>query len=120
MKHNFDFDLKVDKKDILTMVLLSLIFFSIAVTNLGATSVPSNSLTVNSTEPQAAVIDLGNSTYVNKICFYMKDCQNTCTIKIYTDQPGNWIENGKIIAGYPFAYMNWNETNITKQQDTSS
>ncbi len=112
MKHNFDFDLKVDKKDIITMVLLSLIFFSIVVTNLGATSVPSNSLTVNSTEPQAAVIDLGNSTYVDKLYFYMKDCQNTCTIKIYTGQPGNWTENGKIIAGYPFAYMNWNSTNI--------
>ena len=50
MKLNFD--LHVDKKDIITMVLLSVIFFSIAVTNLGATTVPSNSLAVETTEPQ--------------------------------------------------------------------
>ncbi len=112
MKLNFDFDLHIDKKDILTMVLLSLIFFSIAVTNLGATQVPSNSLTVENTEPQAAVIDLGNPIYVNKLYFYMKDCQTTSTIKVYTGQPGDWSEIGKIVAGYPFAYMNWNSTSI--------
>lgn len=107
-----DFDLHVDKKDIITMVLLSVVFFSIAVTNLGATAVPSNSLTVNTSEPQAAIVDLGSPVYVNKLCFYMKDCQGTSTITIYTGQPDNWTETGKIVAGYPFAYMNWNNTNI--------
>jgi len=110
MKLNFD--LHIDKKDIITMVLLSIIFFSIAVTNLGATTVPSNSLTVETTEPQAAIIDLGSPTYVNKIFFYMKDCQTTSTIKIYTGEPGDWSESGKISAGYPFAYMNWNNSNV--------
>ncbi len=112
MKH-FDFDLHVTKKDILTMVLLSVIFFAIAVTNLGATQVPSNALTVNSSTPQAAVVDLGNTTYINKLYFYMKDCQTTSTIKVFTGQPGAWNEAGTISAGYPFAYMNWNETSIS-------
>jgi len=107
-----DFDLHVDKKDIITMVLLSVVFFSLAVTNLGATAVPSNNLTVNTSETQAAIIDLGSPVYVNKIGFYMKDCQGTSTINVYTGQPGNWTEAGKIVAGYPFAYMNWNNTNI--------
>ncbi|MGD6934982.1 MAG: phospholipid carrier-dependent glycosyltransferase [Candidatus Bathyarchaeia archaeon] len=112
MKH-FDFDLHVTKKDILTMVLLSVIFFAIAVTNLGATQVPSNALTVNTSTPQAAVVDLGNTTYINKLYFYMKDCQTTSTIKVFTGQPGDWNEAGTISAGYPFAYMNWNETSIS-------
>ncbi|XHH07856.1 MAG: phospholipid carrier-dependent glycosyltransferase [Candidatus Bathyarchaeia archaeon] len=110
MKLNLD--LHVDKKDILTMVLLSVIFLAIAVTNLGALSVPQNSLTVNTNEAQAAVIDLGNPVSVNKLYFYMKDCQGTSTITISTGQPGNWSESGKIVAGYPFAYMNWNSTSI--------
>jgi dolichyl-phosphate-mannose--protein O-mannosyl transferase len=112
MKHKFDFDLHIDKKDIITMVLLSVIFFSIAVTNLGATAVPSNSLTVETTEPQATIIDLGNPSYVDKIYFYMKDCQTTSTINIYTGEPGNWSKSGSIIAGYPYAYMNWNSSNV--------
>jgi dolichyl-phosphate-mannose--protein O-mannosyl transferase len=112
MKHNFDFDLHVTKKDVITIVLLCVVFFSVAVTNLGATAVPSNSLTVNTSEAQAAIIDLGNPVYVNKLYFYMKDCQSTSTIKVSTGQPGSWTEAGKIIAGYPFAYMNWNNTNI--------
>jgi dolichyl-phosphate-mannose--protein O-mannosyl transferase len=112
MKHNFDFDLHVTKKDVITIVLLCVVFFSVAVTNLGATAVPSNSLTVNTSEPQAAIIDLGNPVYVNKLYFYMKDCPSTSTIKVYTGQPGSWTEAGTIIAGYPFAYMNWNNTNI--------
>lgn len=112
MKLNFDFDLHVNKKDLLTMVLLAIIFFALAVNNLGATQVPDNSLTVNTTTPQAAIVDLGNPVYVNKLYFYMKDCQSTSTIKIYTGEPGSWVEAGKIIAGYPYAYMNWNSTSI--------
>ncbi|MCL1978191.1 MAG: phospholipid carrier-dependent glycosyltransferase [Candidatus Bathyarchaeota archaeon] len=112
MKYNFDFDLNIDKKDIITMVLLSLIFFSIAVTNLGATQVPSNSLTVNTDTPQAAIIDLKDSMDVSNIYFYIKDCQGTNLIKIYTGQPDNWFERGSINASFPYAYMNWKIINI--------
>jgi dolichyl-phosphate-mannose--protein O-mannosyl transferase len=112
MKHNFDFGLKIDKKDILTIVLLSVIFFSIAITNLGATQVPSNSLIINNDTTQVAIIDLGRSAYVNSVYFYIKDCQTDSTIKIYTGQPGAWFECGKIVASFPFAYMNWNSTRV--------
>ena len=94
------------------MVLLSLIFFSIAVTNLGATQVPSNSLTVNTDTPQAAIIDLKDSMDVSNIYFYIKDCQGTNLIKIYTGQPDNWFERGSINASFPYAYMNWKIINI--------
>ena len=115
MKRNFDFDLSITKKDVIIIVFLSLIFFYIAVTNLGATQIPVNSLTVNTNTPQAAIIDLKNSTYVSKICFYIKDCQNTSTIKIFTGQSAYWFESGKIVADYPFAYMNWNNSDIYQE-----
>ncbi|MCL2172552.1 MAG: phospholipid carrier-dependent glycosyltransferase [Candidatus Bathyarchaeota archaeon] len=112
-KCGFDFGLNLDKKDVLTIVLLSLIFFSVAVTNLGATKVPSNSLSINSdTVLQAAIVDLGYPVYVNNVYFYIKDCHTSSTIKIYTGQPDDWFESGEIIADYPFAYMNWNNTGI--------
>ncbi|MCL2642752.1 MAG: phospholipid carrier-dependent glycosyltransferase [Candidatus Bathyarchaeota archaeon] len=114
MKRNFDFNLNVDKKDVLIMVLLSIIFFSATVINLGATQVPSNSLTIkNTTTPQIAIIDLKEPVYVSQLCFYIKDCQNTSTIKIFTGQPpDNWFESATLVAGYPFAYMNWNNTDL--------
>ena len=74
--------------------------------------VPQNSVAVNNSQPEAAIVDFGTPTYVNKFYFYMKDNNDTSIIKVYTGQPGNWTETGKISAGYPFAYMNWNNTNI--------
>ncbi|MCL2288110.1 MAG: phospholipid carrier-dependent glycosyltransferase [Candidatus Bathyarchaeota archaeon] len=112
MRYNFDFGLNINKKDLITIVLLSLIFFSVAVTNLGATQVPSNSLTINTSQSQAAIIDLGHPIYVNSVCFYIKDCQSNSTIKIYTGQPHSWFESGRIVATYPFAYLNWNNADI--------
>jgi dolichyl-phosphate-mannose--protein O-mannosyl transferase len=112
MKRSFDFALNIDKKDVITIFLLSLTFFSIAVTNLGAKQVPSNSLTINTDTTCAAIIDIEYPRYVSKICFYIKDCPSNSTIKIYTGQPDSWFESGQIIASYPFAYLNWNNTDI--------
>ncbi|MCL2135117.1 MAG: glycosyltransferase family 39 protein [Candidatus Bathyarchaeota archaeon] len=108
----FDFDLSIDKKDVITIVLLSLVFFSVAVTNLGATQVPSNSLIIDTSTTQTALIDLGQITYIDKICFYIKDCQNNSTIKIYTSTHDAWFESGSIAVDYPYAYMNWYSVNI--------
>ena len=112
MRRNF-FDLTIDKKDVVTIVLLSLIFFSVAVTNLGATQVPSSSLIINTVVPQVAIIGFEEPMYVSKIYFYIKDCQNdNSTIKIFTGQPSCWFESGELVASYPFAYMNWNNSDI--------
>jgi Gpi18-like mannosyltransferase len=106
------FSFNINKKDIITMILLSTIFFSIAITSLGATQVPSNGLKIADNEqPQIAILDLGGMTSVSTISFYIKDSQDT-KIKIYTGQPGEWFESGTITVTYPFAYMNWHSLNI--------
>ncbi len=103
-------DLQVDKKDILIMVLLSTIFFSIAVVNLGSINVPTNSWQSSTTANQPVQIDLGTSTYVEEIYFLIKDGSGVC--QVYTGSPQNWVSSGSISAGYPFAYYNWNHTSI--------
>ncbi len=113
MKINFDFDLNINKKDIITIVLLSIVFFAIAVSNLGAMQVPSNSVTItNNSQAEGAIVDFGNPTYINKLYFYMKDSQTTSIINIFTGEPGNWTKASTLSTGYPFAYMNWNKTDI--------
>ena len=47
--------LQINKKDLITIVLLAVVFFSIATWNLGATQIPTNSTTLTA----------GQSFYVN-------------------------------------------------------
>jgi Gpi18-like mannosyltransferase len=114
VKRSFVFSFNITKKDVITMVLLSLIFFSIAITSLGATQVPSSGLKIADEQPQAAILDLGHITSVSAISFYIKDSQDT-KIKIYTNQYDSWFESGTITVTFPYAYMNWHSLNI---QDT--
>ncbi|MDR0798110.1 MAG: hypothetical protein LBE70_05315, partial [Nitrososphaerota archaeon] len=111
-KRSFVFSFNISKKDVLTMIMLSLIFFSVAVTSLGATQVPSNGLKIKEEEQQpVAILDLGHVASASLISFYVKDCQNT-TITVYTGQPDNWFNSGTISVTYPYAYMNWHYLGI--------
>jgi len=105
------FSFNITKKDIITMILLSLIFFSIAITNLGATQVPSNGLEIADEQPQVVILDLGSITSASTISFYIKNSEDT-QIKIYTGQHDDWVESGTITITYPYAYMNWHSLNI--------
>ena len=109
MKLNLD--LQVNKKDILTIVLLSIVFFSIAVVNLGSINVPKNSW--KTTQNQAVQIDLGTSTYVKEVYFLIKDGNGV--IDVYHGSPQNWISSGAISSGYPFAYYNYNHTSVNAE-----
>ncbi|MDR2203266.1 MAG: phospholipid carrier-dependent glycosyltransferase [Nitrososphaerota archaeon] len=115
MKLNFD--LNIDKKAFITMLLLSLIFFSVAITNLGATQIPTNSLKIDSTSTTGATqeitIVLKEPVFVSQIYFYIKDCQTeNSTIKIYTDPSSEWYNFSELVVDYPFAYMSWNSVDI--------
>jgi Gpi18-like mannosyltransferase len=115
VRRSFVFSFNISKKDIITMVLLSLIFFSVAVTNLGATQIPSNGLKIDTEQPQVAILDLGRVTYVSTVCFYMADSQDT-NIAISTGQPGSWdAMSSKMKITYPFAYMNWQKSGIDRE-----
>jgi 4-amino-4-deoxy-L-arabinose transferase-like glycosyltransferase len=114
VKRSFIYSFNITKKDIITMILLSLIFFSFAVTSLGATQVPSTGLKIADDQPQAAILDLGRVTSVSTLSLYIRDSQDT-KIKVYTGQHDSWFESGTITITYPYAFMNWHSINI---QDT--
>jgi Gpi18-like mannosyltransferase len=114
VKRSHVFSFNISKKDIITMILLSLIFFSVAITNLGATQVPSNGLKIDSDQPQIIILDFGHVTYVSKICLYLKDSQNT-QITISTGQLDNWSTVGIEPITYPFAYMNWKNRDLNQE-----
>ncbi len=57
---NLNLDIKLTKKDIITIVLLSIVFFSIAVANLGLTQSPTT--TAQLTDGQSFYLKLSNQT----------------------------------------------------------
>jgi len=108
---NLNLDLKITKKDLITIVLLSVVFFSIAVVNLGLTQSPTT--TTQLTAGQSFYLDLGSSTNVKSMIFLLK--QGAINITISTGSPGNW-QNNSINNLWPSAtsedYYKWNEVNI--------
>ena len=73
-----DFDMHITKKDIVTMVLLAVIFFSIAVVNLGSTQTPTS--TASLTSGQSFYIDLGSQTNVKTMVILLKQGAINATI----------------------------------------
>ena len=63
--------LQINKKDLITVVLLAVVFFSIAAWNLGATQIPTNTTTL--TAGQSFYVNLGASTNVKSF-----DCSAGC------------------------------------------
>ncbi|MGD6852633.1 MAG: phospholipid carrier-dependent glycosyltransferase [Candidatus Bathyarchaeia archaeon] len=80
------FDLKITKKDILTMVLLSILFFGIAAWNLGQTQAPQTQW--QTTTQQSFYVDLGSSQQVKNAYFWVKTGNGS--LSAYSGSPGDW------------------------------
>jgi dolichyl-phosphate-mannose-protein mannosyltransferase len=78
--------LKATKSDLLTIALLSIIFLSIALSNLGPTQIPTSTWKTN--HDQIIIIDLGKEEKVYAIYFLSKE--GSATIQSYGGEPGNW------------------------------
>ena len=81
-----NFNLKITKKDILTMVLLSLVFFSMAAWNVGQANSPVTNW--QCTSPQSFYVDLGSSQQVQTAFFWVKS--GNASVTIYQGTPDNW------------------------------
>ncbi len=80
------FDLKITKKDVLTIVLLSVLFFGIAAWNLGEVQAPKTQW--QNTTHQSFYIDLGSSQQVKNAYFWVKTGNGT--LSAYSGSPGDW------------------------------
>jgi len=97
--------MKIDKRDLVTAVTLSLIFLLTSTWNLGTIDVPIS--TWRTAEGSDFYMDLGNLEEVRKIHFLIK--RGEVKLKIYTGHPGNWSEEKKASLD---GYYRWREINI--------
>jgi 4-amino-4-deoxy-L-arabinose transferase-like glycosyltransferase len=81
-----NFDLKITKIDILTIVLLSILFFGIAAWNVGEIIAPTTNW--QTTGQQSFYIDLGSSQQLQNTYFWVKN--GNATLTVYSGSPNSW------------------------------
>ncbi len=96
----------LNKRDLLTIAVLSILFFSLAVWNLGLTQTPIT--TWQTTENEAFHIVLWEPASVGTVYFLVKN--GAANVQIYTGSPGNWSENRSFAI--PTSYYSWSEVDI--------
>lgn len=84
------FDLKLTKIDFLSIVLLSVLFFSIAAYNVGELNAPVTNW--QTTTNASFYIDLGSVQQVQNVYFWVKSGNGTATV--YQGTPDNWAQVG--------------------------
>ena len=81
-----NFDLKLTKKDIITMVLLAIVFFSIATWNVGEVKSPITNW--QSTTQQSFYVNLGSVQQVQTVYFWVQS--GNASVDVSWGAPGNW------------------------------
>ncbi|MEM4733707.1 MAG: glycosyltransferase family 39 protein [Candidatus Bathyarchaeia archaeon] len=101
----------MDRRDLLTITVLCVIFFSVATWNLGLTQVPLTSWQVKGN--QTIYIDLGEPQSVSTVYLLVKNSSGT--VQVYTGAPGKWSLKGDLSLKYPFAYYDWNKVEVNSE-----
>jgi dolichyl-phosphate-mannose-protein mannosyltransferase len=97
----------LDKRDLLTIAVLSIIFFSLTVWNLGLPQAPIT--TWQTTENEAFYIDLGEPASVGTVYFLVKN--GVASVQVYTGSPGNWSTSESSLS-ISNSYYSWSEVNV--------
>ena len=98
--------LDLNKRDLLTIAVLSIIFFSLAVWNLGATQTPVNTEQIST--GQDFYVDLGASTTVKSIILLLKD--GSFNLSLSVGSVDNWqVAASNIAFPYNSARQQWSE-----------
>lgn len=103
-----NFDLKLTKIDLLSIILLSVLFFSIAAWNVGRIDAPVTNW--QSTTQASFYVDVGSSQQVQTAYFWVKT--GNATVLIYSGTPQNW----SYIGNYSLLDR---DTDYSVQQDVS-
>ncbi len=104
---NFKIDLT--KRDLLTIAVLSIVFFSIAVWNLGLSQTPVNGW--RTTENETFYIDLGEQTSTSTVYLLVKN--GSAEVQIYTGSPRSWSNNRSLSIAA--SYYVWKEVALNSQ-----
>jgi dolichyl-phosphate-mannose-protein mannosyltransferase len=97
----------IDKRNLLTVAVLSIVFFSVATWNLGMTQTPLT--TWKTTENKSFYVDIGGFKNTGNVYFLVKS--GNATVEVYTGSPGNWSYSTTVtIEGY----YSWSQLYINK------
>ncbi len=97
-----------------TIVLLSIVFFGIAAWNVGSIKYPTT--TWQSTQKESFYVNLGSMQQVQTVYFWVKSGNATATI--YSGSPGNWSNAGELVlqpAGTDYAIWQSSKINSNTQ-----
>jgi dolichyl-phosphate-mannose-protein mannosyltransferase len=94
------------KRDVLSIILLSTVFFGIATWNLGYTQTPTTTTTLS--DGQSFYVNLGDQTDVGSIYFLLKD--GSYNITTYAGSPDNWHLVSNFITYSD--YYKWGEIGV--------
>ncbi len=81
-----NFELRLTKKDVITMILLAIIFFGIATWNVGEVKAPLTNW--QSTSQQRFYVDLGSTQQVQTVYFWVPS--GNASVDVSSGSPGNW------------------------------
>jgi len=99
----------ISKRDLLSIAVLCIIFFSVAIWNLGLTQVPITNWQAD--ENKTFYIDLGEPESVGTVYFLVKN--GSADVQVYTGSPGNWSDSENLAI--PNSYYSWSEVNINSR-----
>src|SRR4030042_3002303 len=98
--------MNISKRDLLAIVVLSIVFFSVATWNLGMTQVPMT--TWQATENKSFYIGFGRFESASSVYFLVK--QGSANVTVYIGSPGNWSYNRTF--DIKFSYYSWSKLDI--------
>ena len=101
---NFKTDL--NKQGLLTIAVLTIVFFSVAVWNLGLSQAPVNGW--RTTENRTFYIDLGEQTNTGTVYLLVKN--GSAEVQVYTGSPGTWSNSRSLSIAD--SYYTWKDVTV--------
>ena len=83
--------IEITKKDLITIVLISIVFFGIATWNVGLVNAPVTNW--QSTTQENFYVNLGSTQQLQNVYFWVKS--GNATVSVYSGEPGNWSYLGQ-------------------------
>jgi len=100
----------IDKRDLATVVVLCIVFFSIAVWNLGLPQSPTT--TWQTSENQSFYIDLGQIESVDAVYLLVKN--GSASVQTYAGSPESWSLGESLSVTWPYDYYSWSKIAVTE------
>ena len=100
----------INKRDLLTIIIISIVFFSMAAWNLGLTQAPTT--TWQTSRDQSFYINIGRTENIGTVYLLVKN--GSATAQAYIGSPGNWNSQGilPLSITYPYDYYSWSKITI--------